>query len=74
MYSEASNNLEVEAELLAPVLKNISNDNSYAKLSAAYEDNEVSQSISGYEFYEKNNKLICKNYMKEQIKNIIFMT
>ena len=62
VYSEASNNLEVEAELLAPVLKNMSNDNSYAKLSAAYEDNEVSQSISGYEFYEKTTSGYAKLY------------
>ena len=62
VYSEASNNLEVEAELSAPVLKNISNDNSYAKLSAVYEDNEVSQSISGYEFYEKTTSGYAKLY------------
>ena len=62
VYSEASNNLEVEAELSAPVLKNISNDNSYAKLSAVYEDNEVSQLISGYEFYEKTTSGYAKLY------------
>ena len=62
VYSEASNNLEVEAELSALVLKNISNDNSYAKLSAVYEDNEVSQLISGYEFYEKTTSGYAKLY------------
>ena len=62
VYSEASNNLEVEAELSAPVLKNISNDNSYAKLTAVYEDNEVSQLISGYEFYEKTTSGYAKLY------------
>ncbi len=62
VYSEASNNLEVEAELSALVLKNISNDNSYAKLSAVYEDNEISQSISGYEFYEKTTSGYAKLY------------